>query len=95
MSEELHIASMILHVLPAHLPNLTAWAEGQSDLEIRASSPEGKVVVVIEKPHQQDILSVIDDAEQQPGVLSCTLVYHEVMSPAEGDQELLHLAPGA
>ena len=86
---EIHIASMIIHVLPAHLHALTAWVETQSDLEVRLSSPEGKVVLVIERPHQQEILGVIDDAEQQPGVLSCTLVYHEVMRDNEGDQELV------
>ena len=86
---EIHIASMIIHVLPPHLNALSAWIDTQPDLEIRVSSPEGKVVVVIERAHQQEILGVIDDAEQQPGVLSCTMVYHEVMSDDEGTQELV------
>lgn len=89
---EIHIASMIIHLLPPHFDALTDWVAAQKDVEIRASSPEGKVVVVIERLHQQEILAFIDDVEQQPGVLTCTMVYHEVMSEGEGEQELLPLA---
>lgn len=89
MPEELHIASMIVHVLPPHLAALEVWLGAQPELEIRASSPEGKIVLVIERRHQREILALIDDVEQQRGVLSCTMVYHEVMSDTEGDQELL------
>lgn len=86
---EVHIASMIIHVLPAHLAALRGWVEVQPDLDISTFSPEGKVVVVVERNHQGEILAVIDAVEQQPGVLSCTMVYHEVMSDAEVNQELL------
>lgn len=92
MSEEIHIASMIVHVLPAHLDSLKAWLAGQAKVEVRADSPEGKLVLVIERHHQREILAVIDDVEQQRGVLSCTLVYHEVMTEAESDQELVAVA---
>jgi len=89
MPEEVHIASMIVHVLPAHMQALQDWIAGQPDLEIRATSPEGKLVLVVECTHQRDILSVIDDVEQHGGVLACTMVYHEVMNRSEGDQELV------
>jgi periplasmic nitrate reductase NapD len=93
MANETHIASMIVHVLPSDLKNLLGWLADQSDLEVHAATEEGKVVVVTERPHPGDILQVISAVEEQPGVLSCTMVYHEVMSPEEGDQELLALAP--
>ncbi len=89
MSEEIHIASMIVHVLPEHLQALQRWIESQPDVEIRADSPQGKLVLVVERAHQREILGVIDDVEQQTGVLSCTMVYHEVMKQSEGDQELV------
>lgn len=89
MSEEIHIASMIVHVLPEHLQALQRWIESQLDVEIRADSPQGKLVLVVERAHQREILGVIDDVEQQTGVLSCTMVYHEVMNQSEGDQELV------
>ena len=92
MSEELHIASMIVQVLPPHLEALEAWLGTQPGLEVRATSQEGKLVLVIERPHHREILGVIDDVEQQRGVLSCILVYHEVMNANEVDQELLPVA---
>lgn len=93
MSNELHIASLIIHVRPSQMPALLDWLTVQPQLDVRASSEQGKVVAVTEREHQRDILEVIDAVEAQPGVLGCTMVYHEVMSLREAEQELLPLVP--
>lgn len=79
---------MIVHVLPENLSALERWVSEQSGVEIRASSAQGKVVLVVERGHQREILAVIDGIESIQGVLSCTLVYHEVLTASEGEQEL-------
>ncbi len=93
MSDELHIASLIIHVRPSEMSALLDWLGLQPHMDVRASSKEGKVVAVTEREHQRDILQVIDAVEAQPGVLGCTMVYHEVLSPQEAEQELLPLVP--
>lgn len=86
MKNDIHIASLVVHVQPAELARFKAWANAQPQLELPAASPEGKVVLVTETRDQHAILAEIDRIERQPGVLSCTLVYHEVMSPEEADE---------
>ncbi|HEY7885914.1 MAG TPA: chaperone NapD [Cellvibrionaceae bacterium] len=76
----LHIASMALHVLPAHLTVFKAWLTTQSQVEIHAESAEGKVVVVMETSEQRAISQWLDDASQQPGVINAALVYHEILT---------------
>lgn len=85
MSPELHIASFIAHVRPETLSAFLNWAHAQPELDIPAQSEQGKVVLVTECTSQQDVLATIDHIEQQPGVLGCTLVYHEVMDQQDAD----------
>lgn len=93
MVNEIHIASMIVHVHPPQLPDLLAHVANRPALEVRAQSPSGKVVLVAESEWQKAILAEIDGLEQCKGVLSCTMVYHEVMDGAKADEVLATVNP--
>ncbi|WP_207308992.1 chaperone NapD [Marinobacter salicampi] len=88
-SDQCHIASFIVHVHPDQSGPLLALLEAEPALEVHGASPEGKLVVVMESSDQQGVADTIDRISQQTGVLNCVLVYHEVMTGAEGDQELI------
>ncbi|KPP98062.1 chaperone NapD [Marinobacter sp. HL-58] len=90
-SEELHIASFIVHCWPDHLDAIKAQIDQTEGLETGAESPEGKLVVIAEGPHQQRLLETVELLESQPGVLECILVYHELMSAAEAGHEMIDL----
>lgn len=81
---QLHIASLIAHVLPASIKEVTAWLERQARVEIHAQSPEGKFAIVMESDHEQSVLELLDTLGQRPGVLNTALIYHEIIED-EGD----------
>lgn len=89
--EELHIASFIVHCWPDHLETIKARVNRTEGLETGAESPEGKLVVIAEGPHQQRLLETVELLESQPGVLECILVYHELMSAAEASHQMIDL----
>ncbi|SFR67402.1 periplasmic nitrate reductase chaperone NapD [Marinobacter daqiaonensis] len=90
-SPEVHIASFIVHFHNAQRDSLERFLKAEADLEVQPSDPpgDGRLVVVCEGPHQGHILDRMDAIEQVPGVLGCSLVYHEVMSAREAEQELI------
>lgn len=100
-SDDVHIASYIVQVRPEKKAALLEFIRSNPALECLAGGEagsedtqemegtEGKLVLVAEAPDQGRILDDMDALEQQPGVLACTLVYHEVMTRAEADHELI------
>ncbi|WP_409525420.1 chaperone NapD [Nitrincola sp. MINF-07-Sa-05] len=83
---ELHIASFVAHVRPESLKDFLSWTHAQPELEVPAQNEQGKVILVTECTSQQTVLATIDNIEQRPGVLGCTLVYHEVMDQQDADK---------
>lgn len=83
-SSQLHVASLIAHVLPAHMNDVGAWLESQPRVEIHTQSPEGKFAIVMESDHEQSVLELLDTLGQRPGVLNTALIYHEIIE-GEGD----------
>jgi len=55
-------------------------------LELHQESAAGKLVVVLEAVHENQILQRIDQINNLPGVLNAALIYHELLEP-EGDIE--------
>lgn len=81
MSEPLHIASLLLHCRPQLLPGLLNNLRQLPDVELHQHSAEGKLVLVLEAGHEQQILARIDHLQQLPGVLNVALIYHEQLTP--------------
>lgn len=88
---EVHIASVIVQARPDQATALFDYVERTPLLERHADSPEGKQVITLEGSHYKELLDHIDTIGNLPGVLSCNLVYHEVMSAGEADQEMIPL----
>ncbi len=86
---ELHIASLFIQVRPETMPDLLTWLNDMPDLDVYAAEPNGRLIVVLETSHQRRILDRIDRLQEQPGVLGCSLIYHEVLPSEDADQELI------
>ncbi len=80
---EVHISSLVVHVLPEHLEPIKAQIESFENAEIYGDSPEGKIVVVLETENQGFITDTIDAINNLPNVLSVVLVYHQIESNLE------------
>ncbi|WP_372957661.1 chaperone NapD [Marinobacter sp.] len=90
-SDEVHIASFIVHYQPGQDDELTLALNAMAQVEPQPadSAGAGKRVVICEGPHQGHILDQMEAIERLPGVYGCSLVYHEVMSAREADQQMI------
>lgn len=84
MAATLHIASLLVHARPELFEAVKANLRHLDGLELHQESPLGKLVVVLETEHENQILQRIDQITALPGVLNAALVYHELLAP-EGD----------
>ena len=81
MEPEFHIASLIVQALPVDMPavkNAITLLEGT---ETHQESPEGKLIVTVEAPHERDVLAKIQEIQAIDGTLSAVMVYHQVDKP--------------
>ncbi|MHC8327537.1 chaperone NapD [Pseudomonas sp. LB1P83] len=86
MDEALHIASLVVHARPEYFDAVKANLRLLDGVELHQESPAGKLVVVLETVHENQILQRIEQINNLPGVLNAALVYHELLEP-EGDIE--------
>ncbi|HCM1204201.1 TPA: chaperone NapD [Vibrio parahaemolyticus] len=84
---EVHISSLVVHVLPEHLDEIKTQIETYENAEIYGDSPEGKIVVVLETENQGFITDTIDAINNLPNVLSAVLVYHQIETALEETDE--------
>ncbi len=80
---EVHISSLVVHVLPQHLESIKAQIEEFENAEVYGDSPEGKIVVVLETENQGFITDTIDAINNLPNVLSTVLIYHQIETDLE------------
>lgn len=84
---EWHVASLIVQARPDRLAEVTAAILALPGAEIPATDAAGKLVVTLEATSERPIARALDLINALPGVLSATLVYHEVdAGPAEAQE---------
>ena len=86
MDETLHIASLVVLARPEMFDGVKANLPLHDGLELHQESAAGKLVVVLEAVHEDQILQCIDQINNLPGVLNAALIYHELLEPG-GDME--------
>ena len=82
MDEILHIASLVVLARPELFEAVKANLRLLENLELHQESAAGKLVVVLETAHEDQILRRIEQINNLPGVLNAALIYHEVLDPA-------------
>lgn len=75
MNEDLHIASLVVHVLPASLERVVQAMSGIEPAQVHGTHPDGKVVVTLEGHSAAFIMDQITLIRQIAGVLNVSLVY--------------------
>lgn len=86
MSAELHISSLVVQVQPAVIEAVSRVIATLEGAQVHAASPFGKLVVTLETASEAGILERITDINGIEGVLTATLVFHQVepVTPTEG-----------
>ena len=88
MNREMHISSLVVQLQPGAIEPVSQHCRAHPGVEIHATDPHGKMVLVLETSGQHAVMEFIDDLQLAPGVLSVSLVYHHVESADELDREM-------
>ncbi len=75
---EVHISSLVVRAKPNYLDALIKQISAFDEAEVYGSNPEGKIVVVVETSQQKFVSEVIDQINAFEGVLSVSLIFHQV-----------------
>jgi periplasmic nitrate reductase NapD len=90
MSDELHIAGVVVHAYPKGMQRVAAAIERLSGAEVCATSDDGKLVVTLEASSARAITANIDQIQRFDGVLSASLVYQHSESLEAMMEEVTH-----
>ncbi|QYJ80671.1 chaperone NapD [Shewanella acanthi] len=89
MSQEYHVTSLVVHAAPHALQQVEASISALNGCDIHAITPEGKLVVTLEGNSQKTILDNVEAINALTGVLSASLIYHQVDSLEQESEETL------
>ena len=89
-SGEVHISSLVVHVVPDRLAEVESQLLDIGDLQVHGTHPSGKLVVTLEAPGAGEILDHIAQIQQIPGVINASLVYQHADSRQSFDQGASH-----
>lgn len=73
-----HISSLVVHSRPELVETVVAAAGELEYVEVPRWEPSGKFVALLECPDESALLSSITNIEALPGVISASLVYHQI-----------------
>jgi nitrate reductase NapD len=76
MSDAVHISSIVVTADPARLDLVEPAITAHPIAEIAMSTAQGKLIVTLETPDQQEMVQALTDIQLMPGVVSAALAYH-------------------
>ena len=71
----MNISSAIVHALPELSESVRARIEAQAGMEVHGVSPEGRLIVTIERSNDREAADAFEVLRQMDGVLSAMLTY--------------------
>ncbi|GJM04205.1 MAG: nitrate reductase [marine bacterium B5-7] len=76
MSDDIHIVSLIIHVLPEYKNEIMRHAKKMSKAECHSNKEQNKFVLVFEAESDAVLSSSMDEINNWQGVMSTQLCYH-------------------
>ena len=76
--ESCHIVSLVVQCLPEKLAATATAIEALPGVEVPQRDERGKIVVLIEVQGEDGVMERFTQIESTPGVISTTLVYHQI-----------------
>ena len=73
----MNISSVLVHALPQALPEVRAALSALAGVEVHVVTDEGRLIVTIETDTLPASSELFTRINQQPGVLSPSMVYHQ------------------
>lgn len=76
----MNISSVLVNARPEHSGQVQQGLLALSGVEVHAITEEGRMVVTIEADSERALAHLYEAINQQPGVLSTAMVYHQYES---------------
>ena len=76
----LDISSLIVGARPEDAPALRGRLEALDGVEVHTVAEDGRMIVTIEAASEQDTVNMYEVISKLPGVLSASMVYHQIES---------------
>ncbi|WP_300453120.1 chaperone NapD [Accumulibacter sp.] len=73
----MNLSSVLVNARPAALPQVLAALACFGGVEVHATTEDGRMIVTIEADSAQAVADIFAQINQQPGVLSASMVYHQ------------------
>lgn len=77
-SAEVHISSLVIQVKPENIRAVSREVAMNEFAEVHLSSPEGKIIVILETPSRFEVTRAIDAFRTIEDVLNVVMVYHQM-----------------
>jgi nitrate reductase NapD len=71
-----NITGILVSAQPRQTERLREQLAAMAGVEVHAVSPEGRMVVTVERPTDAEMTAAFDAINRLPGLLSAALVYH-------------------
>ena len=88
MSDQWHIASLLVQAKPELREKIGHQLKTIENLEVSTFTESGKWILIIEAPHESVLMQHIEFINNIQGVLSTNLVYHHCESFASMQEEV-------
>lgn len=73
----MNISSVLVHARPQALHQVQQALSALGGTEVHAATDDGRLIVTIEADSVQAVADLFAHINQQPGVLSASMVYHQ------------------
>lgn len=76
----MNISSVLVNARPEKIGQVQECLLALSGVEVHAATEDGRLIVTIEADSDQAVANMFTEINQQPGVLSAAMVYHQYES---------------
>lgn len=88
MSDDVHIVSLIIHVLPEYKNEVLSRANKMPQAECHSTKKDNKFVLVFEAESDAVLSSSMDEINNWQGVMSTQLCYHHCETNESMQEEI-------
>ena len=88
MSDDVHIVSLIIHVLPEYKNEVLSQAKKLPQAECHSNKEDNKFVLVFEAESDAVLSSSMDEINNWQGVMSTQLCYHHCETNESMQEEI-------
>lgn len=88
MSQEIHIAGIVIHARPDELRAIRSYLAMIPDAQVHAATDDGKLVVTLETDSTKRTLDYMDAIRALRGVFNVALVYQHAEPSSALDEEV-------